>query len=82
MPEPIYRLRLDPRSATVPFENVNDVRRDRETIPAARGSGGPGAASPVADDLRPTDEVAQMVDAERAEGDGEKDLLDSSRPIE
>lgn len=82
MPEPIYRLRFDPRSATVPFENINDARRDREPArpePASKTTDKP--ALPV-DDLRPADEVAQMVEAERATGEGETDLLDSSRPVE
>ncbi|MBU2342538.1 MAG: mechanosensitive ion channel [Alphaproteobacteria bacterium] len=82
LPEPIYRLRFDPRSATVPFENVNDVRRERDPAAAPRKREKPERPAPPADDLRPADEVAQMVDAERAEGAGENDLLDSSRPVE
>lgn len=79
MPEPIYRLRLDPRSATVPFENINDMRQQQATPDRVTR---PAPAAPSHEDLRPTDEVAQMVDAERAEGAGETDLLDSSRPVE
>jgi small conductance mechanosensitive channel len=81
LPEPIYRLRFDPRSATVPFENINEGRGERDSRPASRGN---SPAPPVLprEDLRPADEVAQMVDAERAAGAGETDLLDSSRPIE
>ncbi|OBX19772.1 MscS mechanosensitive ion channel [Erythrobacter sp. QSSC1-22B] len=82
MPEPIYRLRLDPRSATVPFENINDTRRDRDAPRAAPPTDAPANPAPPHEDLRPTDEVAQMVDAERAAGAGEQDLLDSSRPVE
>ncbi|WP_454597752.1 mechanosensitive ion channel domain-containing protein [Qipengyuania sp. SM2507] len=85
LPEPIYRLRFDPRSATVPFENINDVRRDRDSsrsVPSPDASDAPARPAPPQEDLRPTDEVAQMVDAERAAGAGETDLLDSSRPVE
>ena len=77
LPEPIYRLRFDPRSEPLPFENIGDGR-DRSR-PAAK----PKAATVTAtdEDVAPRDEVAQMVDAERTAG-GEKDLLDDSRPVE
>ena len=75
LPEPIYRLRMDPRSAPV------------TTVPPAAGEGAPSPAArqqrPLGDaatDLRPESHVAELVNRERAEtGD---DLLDSARPIE
>lgn len=85
LPEPIYRLRLDPRSATVPFENINAGERPAQPrrSPASGPASEPAAAPQLPhEDLRPADEVAQMVEAERAAGAGETDLLDSSRPVE
>ena len=68
LPEPIYRLRFDPRSATLPFENI------------AEGQ----AAVEDEEDVRPVTEIADMVEEERRAGGGgqEKDLLDHSRPVE
>ena len=75
LPEPIYRLRMDPRSAPV------------TTIAPEHGKGAPSPAARqqrptdnAATDLRPETHVAQLVDRERAETGG--DLLDSDRPIE
>ncbi|GMM92059.1 mechanosensitive ion channel domain-containing protein [Qipengyuania sp. MTN3-11] len=81
LPEPIYRLRFDPRSASVPFENIADAARGRDE-PTARTRATPTSRSE--EDLRPANEIAEMVDQERREGgEGrEKDLLDHSRPVE
>mgnify|MGYP000108971223 CR=1 FL=1 len=79
LPEPIYRLRFDPRSAAVPLP-----QGPAPTVPEAAAK--PRAASPVhaqAEDVRPTDEIRDMVEAERAASSGGKaDLLDEARPVE
>ncbi len=88
LPEPIYRLRFDPRSATVPFENIPEGER-------ARGSGQSPSPAPAKtkhtitvteadEDIRPANEIATMVEEERrtSSGEQEKDLLDRSRPVE
>ncbi|UVI39742.1 mechanosensitive ion channel domain-containing protein [Qipengyuania spongiae] len=86
LPEPIYRLRFDPRSASLPFANEPTSGVVRE----GSGEGTPAAPKPrrtvtdIEEDVRPTNEIAEMVDEERrASGGGqEKDLLDHSRPVE
>ncbi len=75
MPEPIYRLRMDPRSA--PVTTVAPTGDEGAPAPAARQQ---RPADEVATDLRPETHVAELVDRERAETGG--DLLDSDRPIE
>ena len=83
LPEPIYRLRFDPRSATLPFENIAEGGREATASPAKK------TVQQISDtgaeeDVRPVNEIADMVDRERRESAGEqdKDLLDSSRPVE
>ena len=84
LPEPIYRLRFDPRSASVPFESgtasVEAKPRDVQPSKPVRQI----TVTEEDEDVRPTDEIAQMVDAERRQGgsEQEKDLLDHSRPVE
>ena len=82
LPEPIYRLRFDPRSATLPFENI-EASRAKPKEPAPQPT--KPAPKPLPDaadhDVAPDNEVARMVDSERAAG-GETDLLDSGRPVE
>ena len=83
LPEPIYRLRFDPRSATLPFENIAETAAPADT----RASPAPSPAGPDTDadeDIRPNEEIAAMVDAERREtgGEQEQDLLDHKRPVE
>ena len=85
LPEPIYRLRFDPRSATLPFENIGEGSN-------AKASPEPKAKKPVRqagtaktdEDVRPANEIADMVDKERREADHkqDRDLLDHSRPVE
>ncbi len=80
LPEPIYRLRFDQRTATLPFENIGERRAAPSAPPPA-----PRHAPTVvtANDVAPEDEIARMVDEERASDPGqEKDLLDSGRPVE
>lgn len=79
LPEPIYRLRFDQRSEPLPLENVAETGRKPAAPAAARSN--PSAEDEH--DIAPSDEVARMVKAERAAGDGtEPDLLDSRRPVE
>lgn len=80
LPEPIYRLRFDPRSTPLPLANVEDA----EALPVAESKR--PAPTPVepSEDVAPSEEIAEMVTRERrqpTEGQ-EKDLLDSNRPIE
>ncbi len=76
IPEPIYRLRFDPRSA--PLETAATSAPSH-----APARSGPAPAPETAADVKPDDEVARMVEAERADKQaGEKDLLDQSRPVE
>ena len=81
LPEPIYRLRFDPRSASVPF--AAEVTTEAPGAPAPRPAR--SAAAPQNDeDVRPADEIAAMVEEERSRpgSEQEKDLLDHSRPVE
>lgn len=89
IPEPIYRLRFDARTTPLPLENVHEGTV-REVSPApAPVQSPPPSPAPAApdddhDDVAPQDEVARMVEAERAgtSGKRDKDLLDPSRPVE
>ncbi len=82
LPEPIYRLRFDPRSATLPFENRAEGTSEKEQHAAKKVRQVSGAL-PV-EDVRPVDEIVEMVEQERRQAGGEqdKDLLDRSRPVE
>jgi small conductance mechanosensitive channel len=82
LPEPIYRLRFDPRSASVPFATeasaVADTAAPEKPRPVQTI-----AAAQADEDVRPSDEIAAMVEEERRTGGGqETDLLDPSRPVE
>ena len=86
IPEPIYRLRFDARSAPLPTEAAGLVGT-QPTPRAAPGPSSPPPAPPPAPeapaDTAPDNEVAKMVAEERAEPkSGENDLLDSDRPVE
>ena len=82
LPEPIYRLRFDPRSATLPFENRAEGTSEKEQQAAKKV--GQVSAAPPEEDVRPVDEIVEMVEQERRQAGGEqdKDLLDRSRPVE
>ena len=87
LPEPIYRLRFDPRSATVPFAAeaaTATVTPSADEPPQAKRAVRDVAASRADQDVRPADEIAAMVEEERNRPGEEqnKDLLDHSRPVE
>ncbi|ANU06552.1 mechanosensitive ion channel domain-containing protein [Paraurantiacibacter namhicola] len=91
LPEPIYRLRFDPRTDPLPFQNVDKPKGKDGAAPAPspapaakRQSTAPTGADIDHDDVKPKDEIAQMVDRERREEPQAEggDLLDSSRPVE
>ncbi|MGB3167570.1 MAG: mechanosensitive ion channel family protein [Alteraurantiacibacter sp.] len=86
LPEPIYRLRFDQRTASLPFENVGERegKKKAKPSPAPAPMPKPSSRATATDhDVTPEDEVARMVDAERQGAEGqEKDLLDSGRPVE
>lgn len=80
LPEPIYRLRFDERSARLPRGNI-------EAGKAGTAPGKPvrvATPAPAEEDVAPREEVAEMVARERREPtEGQqKDLLDSSKPVE
>ena len=86
LPEPIYRLRFDQRTATLPFQNIGsgDGESERPVAPASPPAPARSPAPAAHEDVRPDDEIARMVEDERRETEGEqaKDLLDSGRPVE
>ncbi len=77
LPEPIYRLRFDPRSASLPFENI----ADRDGVEWRAKKPKPGADTPPAD-VTPRGEVDDMVEEEREKTPKKGDLLDHRRPVE
>ena len=88
IPEPIYRLRFDQRTGPLPFENIAGSAREEEgggtqtaARPPERSIRRESPAPETHEDVSPQNEVARMVDDERA-GTGEKDLLDPARPVE
>ncbi len=79
LPEPIYRLRFDQRTTPLPLAQVGSEQAKpsaatKRTTPEVEPHG----------DVAPGDEVAEMVARERSrpEAGQEKDLLDSSKPVE
>ncbi len=87
LPEPIYRLRFDPRSASIPFAGIDQANVDKTPVERAAPKRArvdePGSTN-HASDVRPADDIAEMVDRERRESGDEQDndLLDKSRPVE
>ena len=77
LPEPIYRLRFDPRSASLPFENI----ADRDGVAGRPRKARPGTEAAQAD-VAPSDEIDQMVEEERESPEAKRDLLDHRRPVE
>ena len=84
LPEPIYRLRFDPRSATLPFENIAEGKRGEAGAAETPKKAPITTVTEADEDVRPVNEIADMVEKERRQtgGEQEKDLLDQSRPVE
>ena len=97
LPEPIYRLRFDPRTTPLPLENLAKLSGEASATEASpREASQTGGASPRAprdakppvepdhlhEDIAPDDKIAHMVEAERATETHENDLLDHGRPVE
>ncbi|WP_231638798.1 mechanosensitive ion channel family protein [Aurantiacibacter marinus] len=83
LPEPIYRLRFDQRTASLPFENVSERPAPSPAPPPAPKAPKSPARSLEEEDVAPENEVERMVDAERQDaGEQKNDLLDSDRPVE
>ena len=82
IPEPIYRLRLDPRSAPLPTAEPSMTPAPSPGPPPAAPAR--REAEPISEaDVRPVDEIARKVEEERADrSGGESDLLDPGRPVE
>ena len=77
LPEPIYRLRFDPRSASLPFENIAD-RDGVQSRPRRRRKD----PEPTPADVSPRGEIDDMVEEEREKTPKKGDLLDHRRPVE
>ena len=84
LPEPIYRLRFDERSATLPFENIAEGGKLSKSAPGRKKKVARVNVTEADEDVRPANEIAEMVEEERrtASGEQDKDLLDHSRPVE
>ena len=90
LPEPIYRLRFDPRTTPLPLENLAKLTGEASATEAPTREKAPEKArekpAPPAEhheeDVTPDDKVIHMVEAERAAKTEENDLLDHSRPVE
>ncbi|MBY6219327.1 mechanosensitive ion channel family protein [Qipengyuania aquimaris] len=84
LPEPIYRLRFDPRSASIPFQQGAGASPEAETKAPPKKTVQQITVTETDEDVRPVNEIADMVERERRESGGEqdKDLLDPSRPVE
>jgi len=80
LPEPIYRLRFDSRSANVPIGEVRETKNEEPPNKTVQQL----TPDPHDEDVRPIDEIGDMVEHERRQSGGEqdKDLLDHSRPVE
>lgn len=83
LPEPIYRLRFDGK---VPALLTQSPAGEEPTQPPPGATTRiPSASEAEAEaevlDVRPDDHISEKVDEERAQS-GEKDLLDSGRPVE
>lgn len=79
LPEPIYRLRFDQGAPALPARDEAKPASPPRT--PQRKSGGETAAEKDLLDVRPDDHITEKVEEERAQT-GEKDLLDSGRPVE
>jgi small-conductance mechanosensitive channel len=88
LPEPIYRLRFDgapvevrPGSGATVSEGAAPAPAGRPERPKQTPSARTRQAEDTVLDTRPDDHIAEKVEEERAQT-GEKDLLDSGRPVE
>lgn len=80
LPEPIYRLRFDPRTGPLPMAQMGEGKMASEkprTRPAKI------AVTEEDQDVAPQHEIADLVEKERrTDSEQAKDLLDSERPVE
>ncbi|GMN01829.1 mechanosensitive ion channel domain-containing protein [Erythrobacter sp. MTPC3] len=79
LPEPIYRLRFDGRTDPLPIgRSKASAESKAPPQPKSRAK-----QSATHDDVRPESKINEMVENERRSGpEQQKDLLDSSRPVE
>lgn len=92
LPEPIYRLRIDPRSKPLPFTGITVTEDDHPDDDEKDESGGDRPMSAgmkkqvrkevkrELQDVAPDNEIVKMVDKERASDSDEGDLLDDDDP--
>lgn len=78
LPEPIYRLRFD---SGAPLSLQQGSEPPQGTAPKARAIE-PSLPADEREHTAPEETIAQMVEDERREDTGERDLLDSRRPVE
>ena len=92
LPEPIYRLRFDPRTTPLPLQGISaaslaegagEDRVDHAPTSEPPVAPRPTISLPESDDVAPENEIVRMVDIERQDGEEQKsDLLDPGRPVE
>nr|WP_246205086.1 mechanosensitive ion channel family protein [Altericroceibacterium indicum] len=86
LPEPIYRLRFDvggnPSPELLASLSTSTAEGHKGTQARPKSTKEMPKASEITQDVVPENEVAQMVDRERANAPSESDLLDSRRPVE
>ena len=78
LPEPIYRLRFD-TGAPLPMQGTIA----QESTASEHKPASPPMRQETTEHVKPDDQIADMVEKERMAGaQAQKDLLDSSRPVE
>ncbi|WP_137680310.1 mechanosensitive ion channel family protein [Aurantiacibacter suaedae] len=82
LPEPIYRLRFDQRTEPLPLQSTRRAEPEGQAPAPSAPAPVPVPAASHAEDLGPQDEIARMVEEERATTPADNDLLDTSRPVE
>ena len=86
LPEPIYRLRFDERTARLPFANVDVAETSEDGVREAAENRAKALKAaehlPADEDVAPKDEIARMVEAERRADPAGKDLLNQDCPTE
>ncbi len=86
MPEPIYRLRFDPRTGSLPIGRPGDVAQtpSKPVQEPAKTPTDRGASSPATHhDVKPENEIQEMVETERRnDPEQAKDLLNPDCPVE
>ncbi len=81
MPEPIYRLRFDPRTGSLPLGQPAEAEHTQPQADTPTRRTPP--PSPETHDVKPESEIQEMVETERRnDPEQANDLLDHARPVE